>query len=161
MTEATEEEKEQELKKGCVLPRKRAEEIVDELFDYHRIDFDDYHENIEDEADTLSSLKGAKRILVKAVELGLLETKREPDKDGVDRMICYQNREIPGRPTIRYGTVGGKALVQIKTVSEKDGVGRIHAIMGYLAGTGRKSVESLQEFEHKIMQNLGTVFLAQ
>jgi hypothetical protein len=154
-------EEKTELKEGCVLSRERAEEIVDQLFDYYMIDFDDYNERDEQEADTLGSLKSARRVLVKAVERGLIEHKIEPDNKQINRMVVYQHRMIDGAPTIRYDEFGGKALVQMKHVSDKDHVGKIHAVMGSLAGIGRASMEALHGFEHKIMQNLGTVFLAQ
>ena len=158
MTEQTEQ---QELKKGCFLHRERAVEIVDEFLEHNLVDFDDYDPKDEDEAETLSGLKSAKRVLVKAVERGLLEFKLETDKKGVDRMQSIQNRMIPDQPPIIYGEVGGIAMSQMKHVGEKNHVGKMHAVMASISGTNRAFMQGLQGFEHKIMMNLATIFLAQ
>jgi hypothetical protein len=159
----TEEEiKLSELKKGCVMVRERAAEIVDDFLEVNFLDLDDYDMSIEDEAETAASIRSARRVLIKAVERGLLEFKEELDeKANVERWYAYQHRMIDGQKTIKYKPFNGGALTQMKHVSERDNVGKIHAVMGALAGTGRKSMEMLTGFEHKIMQNLGTIFLAQ
>jgi hypothetical protein len=162
MTEQIEEGKVPELKKGCVMVRERAAELVDEFLEVNYLDLDDYDMSVEDEAETAASIRSARRVLIKAVERGLLEFKEELDKKtGVERWYAYQHRMIEGQPTLKYSPFNGRALTQMKHVSERDNIGKIHAVMGSLAGTGRKQMEMLTGFEHKIMQNLGTIFLAQ
>jgi hypothetical protein len=152
---------EKKLKPGCVIDRKRAEEIVDEFLYYYMVDFDDFDPRDDDDKETLSGLKSARRVLVKGVERGMLDFKVEPDKKGVDRMITYQYLTHDKDHPIQYNEFNAMALVQMKNVHEKDNVGKIHAVMASLSGRTRDFIGGLYNFDEKIMRNLGTIFLAQ
>lgn len=155
MTEET------KLKPGCVIDRKRAGEIVDEFLYYYMVDFDDFDTRDDDDKETLSGLKSARRVLVKAVERGMLEFKMETDKKGIDRMITYQYLTHDMDNPIKYNEFNARALIQMKNVHEKDSVGKIHAVMASLSEKPPKFIGGLYNFDEKIMRNLGTIFLAQ
>lgn len=134
----------------------RAEEIVDEFFDYYEIDPED------EEPDSKAQLLKAKKKLIKAVMAGRLEFKEETNKKGISEMAVYQHLKKPlpnGTSTFRYREMGGRAKTAMKGAGENDVAGKMQSLMGYLSGTSAGIIADLQGVDYSLSESLSLVFL--
>lgn len=142
--------------KGNKIDDDRAEEIVNEFFDYYEIDPND------EEPDTRAQLMKAKNKLVKAVIKGRLDFKEEPNSKGISEMVVYQHLKKPfqnGTDCFRYKEMGGTAKVAMKGAGENDFAGKMQSLMAYLSGTSAGIIADMKGADYSLAESLALVFL--
>lgn len=136
-------------KTNYVLSKEVAEEQLDSLFEYYEIDFDEIPKSQEEGMNAIYDR------LVKAIRMGRLEIIIE---DGIKCIQTLKNSKGDSPVTITYREIDGRAKTAMGTKSDKDGNGRIYAVMGALSD-GEASILKLKGVDISLVENLGAVFL--
>jgi hypothetical protein len=133
------------------IERNRAEEIVQEFFDYYEID-----EDPDRDKNSLTVIKEARRIFVKKVVAGKLEF----NMDG-DQMTVVQHLRFPlknGDTKITYGELSGKAKSVLKRAGENDQAGRMQLMMSTLCNYPATVLQNLRSTDYSLMEIIAALF---
>ena len=142
----------EEKKPSVEMPinEKRANEIVDEFFEYYEIDREE-----EQDEDTLRVINMSYRKLSKAVQRGRVEFR---DTDEGMTVIQHTKRDYPFGNEIVYGELNGKAKVAMRKADENDQAGRMQHMMAALCKKGPSILAQLKGPDYSLMEVIAAVF---
>lgn len=138
--------KENEIMK---ISRESAEEQLQEFCSYYDID----EKSLNDEKS--KSFANHKEKFVNAIMNGRLEFRRDKNDD----IEIVQTVGRAGTEQVVYGSQVGKAFTTMKKYDEKDGPGRVYAVLGSLSGLPADAISQLKPSDLKTAFAIGLTII--